>query len=673
MELNVDFLNMSSEEIYNELLPFIQSILDSYSTQINKSDIETIAFDTIEEYKYSVTKDSDVLKEFKKKLLSNLKLFLTLDIRSDDIVGMYLKEIGQYRLLKPEQEIEEIIKIQNGDLEARENFIKSNLRFAVYWAKKYLGNGLDLLDLVQEANLGLMKAVDRFSLEKGVKFSTYAYWWIRQAITRALANNGRQVRLPVYLYEKVKKYERTHDILARQLSREPTLDEIAKEMNLPIIKVEELSIYAMNNITSMNQLVGEDTDSEYGDFIPSEEETPEEQAISKQLSDLLHKAKDSCSFTKREKYVLDKRYPLDGGEIIPLEEIGTKFNLTRERIRQLETKALRKIRNSKYKDSLNDYVHDGSDGSHSTFQDQDGNKITLKVDRRLPNDIVVYLYHCGLTEEEITEVCIVSGLPDKELKTVAQISLMLNIKAPELRTKVIQALEKLSLDYDGMPFFKYIIKMYSENKKNVYLKLINEYIQKLLNGKTIEIEEEPTEVKKPKRLITPKVTSIYVYFEDYSKDEVKAAITTLSEDDQELVRFRFGPDIDNPTPSPITTAQYNRIYSFIIPRLRRELILLRNDNKLLDSINKEGFEGIMNEIDDSNQAELYPVITYIESAIASLNFGLSRSDIHDEYIKNLYTKSINEVQLILLKELLLYSLQVNSFVAKTGRKIELKK
>lgn len=673
MELNVDFLNMSSEEIYNELLPFIQSILDSYSTQINKSDIETIAFDTIEEYKYSVTKDSDVLKEFKKKLLSNLKLFLTLDIRSDDIVGMYLKEIGQYRLLKPEQEIEEIIKIQNGDLEARENFIKSNLRFAVYWAKKYLGNGLDLLDLVQEANLGLMKAVDRFSLEKGVKFSTYAYWWIRQAITRALANNGRQVRLPVYLYEKVKKYERTHDILARQLNREPTLDEIAKEMNLPIIKVEELSIYAMNNITSMNQLVGEDTDSEYGDFIPSEEETPEEQAISKQLSDLLHKAKDSCSFTKREKYVLDKRYPLDGGEIIPLEEIGTKFNLTRERIRQLETKALRKIRNSKYKDSLNDYVHDGSDGSHSTFQDQDGNKITLKVDRRLPNDIVVYLYHCGLTEEEITEVCIVSGLPDKELKTVAQISLMLNIKAPELRTKVIQALEKLSLDYDGMPFFKYIIKMYSENKKNVYLKLINEYIQKLLNGKTIEIEEDLTEVKKTKRLITPKVTSIYVYFEDYSKDEVKAAIATLSEDDQELVRFRFGPDIDNPTPSPITTAQYNRIYSFIIPRLRRELILLRNDNKLLDSINKEGFEGIMNEIDDSDQTELYPVITYIESAIASLNFGLSRSDIHDEYIKNLYTKSINEVQLILLKELLLYSLQVNSFVAKTGRKIELKK
>ena len=267
---------------------------------------------------------------------------ITLSIMSDDPVKIYLKEIGNYPLLSMEEEVELAKKIAQGDQDASDRLTESNLRLVVSIAKKYVGRGLSFLDLIQEGNLGLIKAVDKFDYTKGYKFSTYATWWIRQAITRSIADQSRTIRIPVHMSEVINKAYRVSRSLLQELGREPTEEEIAAEMNLPVEKVRAIMKISADPI-SLDTPIGEEDDSHLGDFIKDDTIMgPEEAATYTMLQDQIKKLLTTLS--EREQRVLVLRFGLLDGRTRTLEEVGKEFNVTRERIRQIEAKALRKLR-----------------------------------------------------------------------------------------------------------------------------------------------------------------------------------------------------------------------------------------------------------------------------------------------------------------------------------------
>ncbi len=267
---------------------------------------------------------------------------LAVSVMSDDPVKLYLKEIGNYPLLSMDEEKELAQKIANGDQVAKDRLTESNLRLVVSIAKKYVGRGLSFLDLIQEGNLGLIKAVDKFDYTKGYKFSTYATWWIRQAITRSIADQSRTIRIPVHMSEIINKTYRVARSLLQELGREPTEEEIAKEMDLPVEKVRDILKVSADPI-SLDTPIGEEDDSHLGDFIKDDTIMgPEDAAAYTMLQDQIGKLLDTLS--EREKRVLVLRFGLKDGRTRTLEEVGKEFGVTRERIRQIEAKALRKLR-----------------------------------------------------------------------------------------------------------------------------------------------------------------------------------------------------------------------------------------------------------------------------------------------------------------------------------------
>ena len=264
------------------------------------------------------------------------------NVMSDDPVKQYLKEIGDYPLLSVEEEIELAKKIETGDEFAKRTLAESNLRLVVSIAKRYVGRGLSFLDLIQEGNLGLIKAVEKFDYTKGYKFSTYATWWIRQAITRAIADQSRTIRIPVHMSEVINKTYRVSRTLMQELGREPSEQEIANVMNLPVDKVREILKVSADPI-SLDSPIGEEDDSHLGDFIKDDRIMgPEEAAAYSMLQDQIAKLLETL--TEREQRVLTLRFGLQDGRSRTLEEVGKEFNVTRERIRQIEAKALRKLR-----------------------------------------------------------------------------------------------------------------------------------------------------------------------------------------------------------------------------------------------------------------------------------------------------------------------------------------
>ena len=272
----------------------------------------------------------------------------------DDPVKVYLKEIGRVPLLSSEEEIDLAIRIANGDVQAKQRLSEANLRLVVSIAKRYLGRGMQFLDLIQEGNLGLIKAVDKFDYTKGFKFSTYATWWIRQAITRAIADQARTVRIPVHMVETINKVKKVQSQLLHQNGHEPTPDEIADELDLPVDKVREIMRVAQEPV-SLETPIGEEEDSHLGDFIPDDGAPAPADAAShtmlrEQLSDVL------STLTPREEKVLRLRFGLEDGRSRTLEEVGKEFNVTRERIRQIEAKALRKLRHPSRSRKLKDYL-----------------------------------------------------------------------------------------------------------------------------------------------------------------------------------------------------------------------------------------------------------------------------------------------------------------------------
>jgi len=275
-------------------------------------------------------------------------------ISIDDPVRMYLKEIGKVSLLSSSEEIDLAKRNEEGDLAAKKKLAEANLRLVVSIAKRYVGRGMLFLDLIQEGNLGLIKAVEKYDYRKGFKFSTYATWWIRQAITRAIADQARTIRIPVHMVETINKLIRVSRQLLQELGREPQPDEVAEKMEMPVAKVREIMKIAQEPV-SLETPIGEEEDSHLGDFIPDDDAlAPAEAAAFTMLKEQLINVLDTL--TPREEKVLRLRFGLDDGRARTLEEVGKEFNVTRERIRQIEAKALRKLRHPSRSKKLKDYL-----------------------------------------------------------------------------------------------------------------------------------------------------------------------------------------------------------------------------------------------------------------------------------------------------------------------------
>ena len=276
------------------------------------------------------------------------------NVAMDDPVKVYLKEIGRVPLLSSEEEIDLAIRISENDPVAKQRLAEANLRLVVSIAKRYVGRGMQFLDLIQEGNLGLIKAVDKFDYTKGFKFSTYATWWIRQAITRAIADQARTIRIPVHMVETINKVKKTNSQLLHKNGRDPTAEEIAAELDMPVDKVREILRVAQEPV-SLETPIGEEEDSHLGDFIPDDDALAPADAASmlllkEQLGDVLK------TLTPREEKVLSLRFGLEDGHPRTLEEVGKEFNVTRERIRQIEAKALRKLRHPSRSKKLKDFL-----------------------------------------------------------------------------------------------------------------------------------------------------------------------------------------------------------------------------------------------------------------------------------------------------------------------------
>lgn len=298
--------------------------------------------------------ETEAEEETEKENIETEKVNAPEGIEVDDPVRMYLKEIGRVPLLKAEQEMDLAQRIEAGEEEAKRQLVEANLRLVVSIAKRYVGRGMLFLDLIQEGNLGLMKAVEKFDYRKGFKFSTYATWWIRQAITRAIADQARTIRIPVHMVETINKLSRIQRSLLQTLGREPTPLEVAEKMDIPVERVIEIMKVAQEPV-SLETPIGEEDDSHLGDFITDEEaESPEESAsfilLREHLDGILG------TLTEREEKVLRMRFGLNDGRPRTLEEVGQEFGVTRERIRQIEAKALRKLRHPSRSKKLKDYI-----------------------------------------------------------------------------------------------------------------------------------------------------------------------------------------------------------------------------------------------------------------------------------------------------------------------------
>ena len=319
-------------------------------------DVEQVdkLYDTFEAYNIEIVED-DGGESIAPASNEELESVLSADgISIDDPVKVYLKEIGRVPLLSAEEEVELAIRMSEGDVAAKKRLSEANLRLVVSIAKRYVGRGMQFLDLIQEGNLGLIKAVEKFDHTKGFKFSTYATWWIRQAITRAIADQARTIRIPVHMVETINKVKKVNSQLLHENGHEPTNKQIAEKLEMPVEKVREIMRVAQEPV-SLETPIGEEEDSHLGDFIPDEDApAPSDVASHTMLKEQL--AEVLSTLTPREEKVLRLRFGLEDGRSRTLEEVGKEFNVTRERIRQIEAKALRKLRHPSRSKKLKDFL-----------------------------------------------------------------------------------------------------------------------------------------------------------------------------------------------------------------------------------------------------------------------------------------------------------------------------
>ena len=349
LELGKSKGQLSTKEILDAL-----GELDFDPEQIEKfyDTLETQGVEIVEDFDDITIDDEELAKA---EGLDNLDPSVGADgVSIDDPVKVYLKEIGRVPLLTPDEEVDLAVRITNGDEAAKKRLSEANLRLVVSIAKRYLGRGMQFLDLIQEGNLGLIKAVEKFDYTKGFKFSTYATWWIRQAITRAIADQARTIRIPVHMVETINKVKKVSSQLLHANGREPSAEEIAEELDMPVDKVREIMRVAQEPV-SLETPIGEEEDSHLGDFIQDDDApAPADAASHTLLKETLGSVLDSL--TPREEKVLRLRFGLEDGRSRTLEEVGKEFNVTRERIRQIEAKALRKLRHPSRSKKLKDFL-----------------------------------------------------------------------------------------------------------------------------------------------------------------------------------------------------------------------------------------------------------------------------------------------------------------------------
>ncbi len=345
---------------YEEIIDNLEDIdldpnqIDEIYISLGDMGIDIIDDDEIDDEIDDEDVDEEIDVDVEKGKDTNKNVSKTIEV--GDPVKMYLKEIGKVPLLTREEEVELAKKIEAGDEEAKKHLAEANLRLVVSIAKKHIGRGMSFLDLIQEGNLGLIKAVEKFDYTKGYKFSTYATWWIRQSVTRAIADQGRTIRVPVHMIENINKLVRTQRQLVQDLGREPTPEEIAETMDIEIDKVMDMMRIAQKPI-SLETPIGEEEDSQLGDFIEDDHiDTPVELTTQIFLREQLFEVLETL--TPREQEVLKLRFGLDDGRARTLEEVGKVFDVTRERIRQIEAKALRKLRHPTRSKKLKDYLED---------------------------------------------------------------------------------------------------------------------------------------------------------------------------------------------------------------------------------------------------------------------------------------------------------------------------
>ena len=347
-ELDKDKVENLYETLGNVGIEILETKTEKVEIDFSADDDLTLDMDSI---------DDDMDEKLKKEDdidMDKLDLSLPKGISIDDPVRMYLKEIGKIPLLKPHEEVELAKRMLEGDEIAKQRLVEANLRLVVSIAKRYVGRGMLFLDLIQEGNLGLIKAVEKFDYVRGFKFSTYATWWIRQAITRAIADQARTIRIPVHMVETINKLIRVSRQLLQELGRDPKPEEIAKEMEMSEEKVREIMKIAQDPV-SLETPIGEEEDSHLGDFIPDEDAlAPAEAAAYSLLKDQIEEVLGSLN--EREQKVLKLRFGLEDGRARTLEEVGKEFDVTRERIRQIEAKALRKLRHPSRSKKLRDYL-----------------------------------------------------------------------------------------------------------------------------------------------------------------------------------------------------------------------------------------------------------------------------------------------------------------------------
>ena len=470
-----------------------------------------------------------------------------IDIKStpyykDDSVKQYLKEMGKYPLLSPDEEKELALKIAEGNTYARNKFAESNLRLVVSIAKKYTGRGLDFLDLIQEGNIGLMTAVERYDVSLGFKFSTYATWWIRQAIGRAILDKGKAIRLPVNIGEKIAIISKATQSLEKKLGRTPSIEEIAREVEMPIAKVKE--IYSSNlDPISINAPVKEDDDDEMGSFIPSTKDSPEDEVISAMLKPYLIEIIDSLKATEREKTMAKLRFGLVDGKYHTLESIGEEYNITRERVRQIEKKVLHKLRMSPKAKDLAIYTN-YEKKALQTLEDYKHNKgfnieLEKKKKKTKKTNKTIYELFDYYTHEEIDKVLDKLSNRDKEL----------------LKQRFG---EDLDVPIEGV---------------------INKEILKKVNTKLIPKIKERLKKNKVKGE-SKKKKNIYEMFSDYLPRDVDAVIESLPSEDIEFLHYRFGKDFYNPIFRNLKNKD-NSSYQRIILKIERRLKRLRSGQRMV--------------------------------------------------------------------------------------------
>lgn len=553
------------------------------------------------------------------------------EINTSESLQMYLNEIGKIPLLSPIEEIELARKMADGDEEAREKFIESNLRLVVSVAKKFVGCGLSLLDLIQEGNIGLTMATEKFNVELGYKFSTYATRMIKYCIIRAIEEKSRNIRVSSYVYDKLFNYKMAVRKLEYELNRQPTLKEIADEMNISLDELSKL-YFLVDDTTSLNMVVNEEEDTELGDLIASEDYDPIEEATINMMKNDLYMFLETSDLSTKEKNILISRYGLAGFEIKKLSQLATEYNLSIERIRQIEVRAIRKLKKNKNIKRFAIYMDDYKQSVKNLdeFRKNDNKKIYSKREK-----IGVYNYFSKYSFEEVDKV--LSKLNFKELKLV------------------------------NFYFNESIINLMSDEEKKMVDIIIIPNMEKML-----------FEEGKKKKVV--KVKTIYEYFEGFPKDRIDYVISTLSYDDKNLIRLRYGNNLSNPELKSISLEQLNAFHHCLLPKIKRMLEynnssvksvsdgFIQLDKKVSrfgceDIITKEDYEKALNLIKSSTLSQVMGYLNVKEMFIIFFKFGyVNGKFFSSKAISDFLDMDIEDINYIIKKALVFYKENIIYFV-----------